>query len=508
MSDSGATQIDAVGKIETRGIDYIPEDERHSTPANLASVWIGAQLTFGVIVIGWLPVAFGLGWWSAFSAITVGLLVGSVPFAFFSLIGPRTGTNSAVSSGAHFGLIGRLVGSFMALFIALGFAALTVWTGGDAVISGAHRLFDTSDGDVARGIAYAAISVVVILVAIYGHANVIAVQKFVILTVGLFLIIGFFALAPDFDSGYKGGAYLLGTFWPTWLLSATVAASLPISYTPFANDYARYISPKRWSDKAVAVTSGVSMFFGLWVALIFAAYMTTIFNDVGTPFVIGLVEIAPKWYVAFLILIGLLGSFAQGGLALYGTGLDTSSIIPRLTRVPATLLISAVTLALVYLGAFVWSAFDTVSAFILLLIVICTPWMMITLIGFLVCQGRYDTADLQLFNLGRRGGAYWYTAGWNPRAVIAFVPAVIVGLMCLTTTLYVGPWANVANGVDVSFISAAVISTVVYGVLVLLVPERNHPKPGEEAKQLSATLGDEPKAGPGAIDSIGTKAAS
>lgn len=491
MSDLPVAQVDAVGKIETRGIDWIPEDERHSTPANLASVWIGAQLTFGVIVIGWLPVAFGLGWWSAVSAITVGLLVGTVPFAFFSLLGPRTGTNSAVSSGAHFGLIGRLVGSIQALFIALGFAALTVWTGGDAIVSGAHRLIGTPEGDVARGIAYAAIAAGVILIAIYGHANVIAVQKFVIPTVGLSIIIGFFALAPDFDGGYKGGAYLLATFWPTWLLAATVAASLPISYTPFANDYARYISQKRWSDRAVAVTAGVSMFAGLWVALVFAAYMTTMFKDVGTPFVIGLVQIAPKWYVALVILVGVFGSFAQGGVALYGTGLDVSSIIPRLKRVPATLLISAVTLALVYLGAFVWNAFDTVSAFILLLIVICTPWMMITLIGYVVCRGRYDPADLQLFNLGQRGGAYWYTAGWNLRAVIAFVPAVIVGLLFLNSTLYVGPWANVANGVDMSFISAAVISTVVYGALVLLFPERNHPKSGEKARHFSATPGGE-----------------
>lgn len=501
MSDPSVTQVDAVGKIETRGIDCIPEAERHSTPANLASVWIGAQLTFGVIVIGWLPVAFGLGWWSAVSAITVGLLVGTVPFAFFSLLGPRTGTNSAVSSGAHFGLIGRLVGSIQALFIALGFAALTVWTGGDAIVSGANRLIGTPEGDVASGIAYAAIAVVMILVAIYGHANVIAVQKFVVPTVGLFIIIGFFALAPDFDGGYKGGAYLLGTFWPTWLLAATVAASMPISYTPFANDYTRYISPKRWSDRAVAASAGVSMFGGLWVALVFAAYVTTMFKDVGTPFVIGLVEIAPKWYVALVILIGLLGSFAQGGLALYGTGLDTSSIIPRLKRVPATLLISAATLALVYLGAFVWNAFDTVSAFILLLIVICTPWMMITLIGYVVCRGRYYPADLQLFNLGQRGGAYWYSAGWNLRALIAFVPAVVVGLLFLNTTLYLGPWANAANGVDLSFISAAVISTVVYGGLVILFPERNHPGKGELATAASvAGAGDQALGGAASLD--------
>jgi len=46
-------------------------------------VWIGAQMCFGIIVLGWLPVAFGLGWWSSVTAITLGLLVGSL------LTGPR-----------------------------------------------------------------------------------------------------------------------------------------------------------------------------------------------------------------------------------------------------------------------------------------------------------------------------------------------------------------------------------------------------------------------------------
>jgi purine-cytosine permease-like protein len=149
-----------------------------------------------------------------------------------------------------------------------------------------------------------------------------------------------------------------------------------------------------------------------------------------------------------------------------------------------------VTLVLVYLGAFVWTAFDTVSAFILILIVVCTPWMIISLMGMLVARGRYWPYDLQLFNIGKRGGAYWYTAGWNLRALIAFVPAVVIGMMFVNTTLYIGPWANAVNGVDMSFISSAVISAVIYGVAVLLSKERNHPKADETAFQSPFPVGD------------------
>lgn len=54
--------VDQVGRIETRGVDYIPEAERHSKPPReLTAVFFGTQLCFGIIVfLGYLPVSFGL----------------------------------------------------------------------------------------------------------------------------------------------------------------------------------------------------------------------------------------------------------------------------------------------------------------------------------------------------------------------------------------------------------------------------------------------------------------
>jgi purine-cytosine permease-like protein len=466
---------DAIGQIETRGIDYIPESERHSSPLNLFWVWIGCQLAFGIIIIGALPVEFGLGWWSSLSAITVGLIIGSVLYAPMSLLGPRTGTNSAVSSGAHFGLIGRLVGSLQAMFIAIGFAALTVWLSGDALVAGLAKLFGTPETDAVKAIIYAVLSVFVVLIAIYGHATVVATQKFLIPTVGLLMVIGFFAVGGKFHTSYHGGDYLLGTFWPTWALAVVGVLSLPISYAPFANDYARYVSRKRYSNSIVMWAAGGGMFVGCWFAMVYAAYLTTTFKDVLAPFPQGLVAASPNWYVVMIMIIALLGTFAQSSLCLYGTGLDTSSLIPRLPRVRATLLISAFTVALVYVGGLLTDAEATVSAFVLILVVICAPWMLITLLGYAYCRGRYRPYDLQLFNMGKTGGSYWYTRGLNMRAIAAFVPAVIVGLLFSNTTLYKGPLADTFSGIDFSFLSASIISVALYGLFLLIWPERNHP---------------------------------
>ena len=114
--------------------------------------------------------------------------------------------------------------------------------------------------------------------------------------------------------------------------------------------------------------------------------------------------------------------------------------------------------------------------------------------GSAYCRGRYYPYDLQLFNMGKTGGAYWYWHGINPRALIAFVPAVVIGLLFINTSLFIGPWANAASGVDLSFISAAVIAVVIYGLLLLVFPERNrrrergggghHPRAGGRGRRL------------------------
>ena len=105
--------VDQIGRIEKHGIDYIPIAERHSRPANLVWILVGGSITFSVIVIGWLPITFGLSFAASVTAMVVGCAAGAALLAPMSLFAPRTGTNNPVSSGAHFGVVGRILGSVL-----------------------------------------------------------------------------------------------------------------------------------------------------------------------------------------------------------------------------------------------------------------------------------------------------------------------------------------------------------------------------------------------------------
>lgn len=469
------TGVDEVGRIETRGVDYIPPGERNSNPRELFAVFFGANMCFGIIVLGWLPIVFGLGWWAAFWAITVGTLVGTVFFGPMGLIGPRTGTNSAVSSGAFFGVVGRIVGSVDVLFIAIGFYALAVWTGGEAIVAGGNRLFGLAEGTPELAVAYGIIGLITVLLALVGHATLVVSQKVIAPTLAVVLVVGMLIKLPDFNAGYAGGHYILGSFWPTWVLSMVTAASLSLSYGPFANDYARYLPVAGARRGAWAASAG--LFLGCWFALLFAAYFATLFSSSTTDFVLGLVGASPTWYAVPLVLVGLVGGFGQGSLALYGTGLDTSSLVPRLSRVQATLLISAVGVGLVYLGSLVWNATNLVAAFTTILTIVTAPWLVITIMGHIAVRGRYAVADLQVFNARAKGGVYWYWRGWNFAALLAWTPAFVLGLLFANTApVLEGPWRNLAGGVDLSFLSASAAAFLIYGSFLLFIPDRVLPR--------------------------------
>ncbi|WP_373681316.1 cytosine permease [Segeticoccus rhizosphaerae] len=107
----------------------------------------------------------------------------------------------------------------------------------------------------------------------------------------------------------------------------------------------------------------------------------------------------------------------QGVIGLYGTDLDTSSIIPKLSRRQSTLTIAVVMLLLVYLGTFVWDAVPAINAALVVLLETVVPWVVVMAVGYFYRRGTYFADDLQVFTRGQHGGRHWFPHGWNWRAV-------------------------------------------------------------------------------------------
>nr|WP_314841487.1 cytosine permease [uncultured Microbacterium sp.] len=477
MESLARTPDESSTGVEQAGVEFLPDAERRSTPFNMAMVFVGAGFTLNSAITGWIYIGIGLSFLEALTAAIAGLVIGTVVMVPTAVIGPRTGTNMTVASGAEFGIRGRLIGSLLALLGALGIAAITVWTSGDAIVASLARLVGFPDNDITHAVGYAIVAAGMVALAIYGHDKIVAAQKIVAPIGGIIMIVGFFALAPSFQANPSGGEYLLGSFWPTWIFAATIAFSVPLSYAPTVGDYTRRISNRRHSERRIAGALSIGMIGGALVPTVFGAFTATaIFGSGSFSYVGDLVAASPLWYLPGIIVLAIGGGIGQGVLCIYATGLDTEGLFPRLTRVQTTSGTAIIAVALLYIGVFVFNAVDSISALALLMNAMITPWVVVMVIGlFRRRRVGYDAHALQAFARHEKGGRYWYSGGWNVPAVIAWAAGALFGVLAVTATGYVGPLANLAGGIDISIIGSATITAVLY---LLLAPLMHKPGTG------------------------------
>ena len=473
-NDAAATTLNPrpkVTEVEVHGIETIPDADRTSKPFDLFRIQFGGANTFATVLLGTFSIALGLSFWQAVAATVTGVVIGALFLMPMGLFGPKTGTNNAVSSGAHFGVRGRVVGSFLSLLTAIAFYSISVWVSGDAIVGALTRLVGIPDSAGLRTVIYAIIGAIVVVVVVYGYQFMLLVNKTAVIANTTMFLLAIVAFAGVFDPSYNPGPeqYALGSFWPTFILAALIVMSNPISFGAFLGDWSRYIPKNTPTRKLLGATllgqlaTLVPFLFGVVTATIVAGQ---------TDYVVALIQASPLWYAVVLIIVAFIGGLSTGTTSLYGTGLDFSSVFPRFSRVQATLAIGAVAFVFILVGRLVFDLLGAVNAFVGAIIVTTLPWMIIMAIGYFVHRGHYDARELQVFNRGETGGKYWFAAGFNWRGLVAWIVAAVVGLLFANyPPVVIGPFANAAGGIDLSLIAAIVTAVVLYLAALLVFPE-------------------------------------
>lgn len=465
-------------RIETFGVEQIPDHERNATPVDLFRMIFGGANTFATAVLGSFPVLFGLSFEAGVWAILLGAVVGSLILAPMGLFGPLNGTNNAVSSGAHFGVHGRIVGSFLSLLTAIAFFSLSVWSSGDALIGGAKRLMGLPETDLTLGLAYGLFAVLVLTVCIYGFRFLLWVNKVAVWSASALFLLGIFAFAGPFDASYAGSVQVGSEgFWAAFIGAALLAMSNPVSFGAFLGDWARYIPREASKGRIMLAVIGAQLatlipfFFGLVTATIVAVQAPDYIAQ--NNYVGGLLAVSPTWFFLPVCLIAVIGGMSTGTTSLYGTGLDMSSVFPRLlNRVQATVMIGLMSIAFIFIGRFAFNLVQSVSTFAVLIITCTSPWMVIMILGLVIRRGFYCPDDLQVFTRGETGGRYWFHNGWNWRGMGAWVPSALVGLCFVNLPgQFVGPLGELAGGIDISLPVTLGMAALLYLALLNLFPE-------------------------------------
>ncbi|TNM42843.1 cytosine permease [Nocardioides albidus] len=471
-----------VTAIEVNGIAPIPDHERSASPLDLFRLIFGGANTFATVVLGTFPIVFGLSFWQGFASILIGLTLGATLLAPMALFGPRNGTNNAVSSSAHLGVHGRIVGSFLSLLTALAFFSISVWSSGDMLIGAAHRAIKIPENDVSLGFGYGLFAVLVLVVCIYGFRFMLLVNKIAVVATTLLFVLGIVAFAGDFDAGYAGAfgpdadAATQGLFWPAFVGAVLIVMSNPVSFGAFLGDWSRYIPRGTSSSKlmgaafAAQLATLIPFLFGLTTATIVATAQPDLFaagNYAG-----GLLAISPGWFMLPVCAIAVIGGLSTGTTSLYGTGLDFSSVFPRFNRVQATTFIGVFAIAFIFVGRFAVDVVTSISTFAVLIVVCTAPWMVVMMLGWYTRRGWYDSDSLQVFNRRQHGGRYWFAHGWNWRAMGSWLVSAGVGLTFVNLPgQFVGWFGDHADGIDLSIPVSLGLAAVLYLAALRIFPE-------------------------------------
>ncbi|HEY3683234.1 MAG TPA: cytosine permease [Streptosporangiaceae bacterium] len=439
--------------VERRSIDFIPAHLRHGKPSDLMFVWFGANMELPVIAAGATTVAGGLGLGWAALAIVIGVGVGSLLMAYHSAQGPHLGLPQMIQSRAQFGYYGAAVPLVFVIVMYLGFYAAGAVLGGQAL----SRL----TGLPLSGCVIV-LSVLSLLVATFGYNLIHKVEKYLSMFVAVvFVVLTIAFLVAPHHAGAAatggGGGFKLGAF----LLAISVTATSQLLFAPYVADYSRYL-PESTSIKSVFwYTYGGVGFSGVWLMILGASLMS--FDGRGPVDAIGSVAgSVGGWFAKVTYLALILGVLTINALNIYGGYMSSLSLANTFFRklrsglgLRLCFIIPVSALATYMSFLYMDNLLDAFENFLVFALALMIPWTAVNLVDYyFVRRGSYSVPDMFTPR-----GVYGRV---SPAGATAYVAGFVVQMPFMQNDVIQGPVAKMLHGGDVSWIVGAVVSGLLY----------------------------------------------
>jgi len=435
---------------EDWGVQPVPQERRVLGPFDFAVLWGDLAVSLLVMVAGTLLVP-GLGTQQALLAIVIGTALGTVLLALAGVVGTKTGVPTMVALRAPLGIRGSYAASSLNILQLVGWAALEI-----IIMSQAARaLSDEYLGFSGYYFWIVFFGTVGTLMAMGGPIVVVRqwLQKF-----GVWVVIA----ASVWLTWHLFDAYNFGDIWhregaggfPNFFQGMDLVVALPVSWLPLVCDYSRF--GRRAGSSAAGTYIGYAI-ANAWFFILGMLYVQALQTDPGgfvDALVTALLPMALGWLALIVLLVGETDeAFAN----IYSTAVSIQNLAGRLKHWMLALAVGVVsTIAAANLDLI---GYET---FLLLIGGVFIPVFAILLADYFVLRnGEYAVDDLY-----RSSGAYWYTGGFNPVAILVWIAGFFVYacagqppwlLEHLDFVSWVPDWATHIGGTVPGFIFSFVV---------------------------------------------------
>lgn len=520
MTDT-ATRTSAVefpdGRVDTRlGPDLVsgpyynedlapvPREQRTWTTYNYMALWIGMSHNLATWALAAGLIALGMNWVQAVLVIAVANCVVLVPMLFNAHAGTRYGIPFAVFLRSIYGVRGANLGALLRAFIACGWFGIQTWLGGSGVAVVLGKVLGdwwTKAGTVAGQpwTVWISFAIFWILQMALIWKGMEAIRRFenwagpavlvvaVIMLVWIASKVGGFGPLLSQPSTLGWGAEFWRVFFPSLMgmiaFWATMSLSIP--------DFTRFSASQRGQAVGQALGLPTTMtFFSVLAVLITSGGIALYGETIWDP-----TKLIGRFDNTLVVLFGVVtvvvATLAVNVAAnVVSPSYDFANVFPRLVNrrvggvvtgvlgvliMPWRLLESADTYIFVWLD-FYGGLFGAVAG-----VMIADYWV--------IKRRQIDVAACYT-----AGGRYWYTGGWNWRALAATAAGMLIGVGGAYSRVDAsgsksGPFP--ADGLvpalkffwDYNWVAGFLVAFVLYLVLCRLAPDRAPQAPAPEEPQ-------------------------
>jgi len=454
--------IESAG-IELHGIERVPPDKRtHLRIFDNFTLWASANLVLPALALGSLATGiFKLGFWDSVIVIVLFNILGILPVAFFSTLGPKLGLRQMTISRFSFGWVGAKIMALFNVAACIGWSAVNVILGGELV----NKI---TNGVVPGWAGILILAALTTYVTLYGYNYVHRYERYAWLPMLFVFAIIFVVSAPDFRPLASNA-----TGWvkfASFMSFGSTVYGFATGWSSYAADYS-VNQPETTNSNHVFWLTFLGCFLPLVSLEILGLALTTapaLNGKLGGALFSA--ALSPMGGFGNLLLVFLTLSIIANNIPNdYSLALSIQVLggwFQRVNRVVWTLVGSLIYVIIGIAAADKFS--QTLESFLLLVAYWLGPWSIILILEhFIFRQGIYNVDD-------------WNTPRKLPNGWAALV-SLFIGLFGVylgaAQEKFVGPIAGLVNqpfGIDIGFELGAIMAGIAYLLLRRIELQKNH----------------------------------
>jgi nucleobase:cation symporter-1, NCS1 family len=397
---------------------------------NMAALWVGLSIVITTYTLASGLIAAGMTWWQGLLTVSLGNFIVLVPILLNSHPGTKYGIPFPVLVRSSFGIRGANVAAMARALVACGWFGIQTWIGALALDTLMTTLTSGwADVGGHKAIAFGVFWLVQVAIILRGIEGIKFLESYaapLLLASSVGLLIWGFGVGGNVFSATSQLVADDQSFWS--LFGPGLAANVGYWITLSMNipDFTRYAKDQRSQVVGQTIAMPLTMtgfsFIGIAVtAATVKEYGEAIWDPV--TLVARLLDDLPVLLVVAMVIVVIAQVSTNMAANVVSPSNDFSNLSPRQISFRTGGLITAV----IGIVSFPWKLYEDVGAYIFTWLVgygsLLASFLAVMVFDYwLLRRARLDLR--QLYHYGA-DGEYWFSGGYNVRALIAVAAGVI-----------------------------------------------------------------------------------